>query len=287
MINWHKDIIEDIARRKSVIFIGAGVSKNASNGTGSRPKDWKEFLTYASTKTAKKRLIDSLIKNADFLTACEIIRQDLGRDDFNSLVRSEFQIPQFQPADIHKYIFNLDSRIIATPNFDKIYDVYAEHASNGNVNIKAYYDDDIADVIRRTEPVILKVHGTITTPDKLIFSRKDYSKARTDSRSFYQVLDALSITHTFVFIGCGPHDPDVRLLLEDYNYRFRFNKKHFIVSPRNATKQDVLSIMEDTMSLKTLLYDPKNNHIELTDSLKKLVELVDARRQELAETMKW
>ncbi len=287
MISWHKDIIEDIARRRSVIFIGSGVSKNSTNAAGMRPKDWKEFLTYASSRTSKKKLVDNLIKNADYLTACEIIRQDLGRDDFNSLVRSEFQTPQFHPADIHKHIFNLDSGIIATPNFDKIYDIYAEHASNGNVSIKAFYEEDIADVIRRPEPVILKVHGTITTPDKLIFSRKDYSKARTDNRNFYQVLDALSITHTFVFIGCGPHDPDVRLLLEDYNYRFRFNKKHFIVSPKNATKQDVLNIIEDTMSLKTLNYDSRNNHSELTQSLEQLVNLVEARRQELADTMKW
>lgn len=287
MINWHKDIVEDIARRRSVIFIGSGVSKNSVSSTGLRPKDWREFLDYASTKTQKKRLVDSLIRSSDFLTACEVIRQDLGREDFNSLVKAEFQTPQFRHASIHEHIFNLDSRIIATPNFDKIYDVYAEHTSNGNVTIKSYYEDDIADVIRRSEPIILKVHGTITTPDKLIFSRKDYSRARTENRNFYQVLDALSITHTFVFIGCGPHDPDVRLILEDYNYRFRFNKKHFIISPKNATKKDVLDIIEDTMSLKTIQYDPKNNHSILTQSLKELVELVEARRQELADAMKW
>jgi hypothetical protein len=287
MINWHKDIIDDIARRRCVLFIGAGVSKNSTNPLGERPKDWKEFLSFAASQTSKKRLVDSLINNADYLTACEIIRQDLGRDDFNSLVRSQFQTPQFQSAEIHKHIFNLDSRIIATPNFDKIYDVYAEHAASGNISVKAYYDDDIADVIRRPEPVILKVHGTITSPDRLIFSRKDYSKARTDSRNFYQVLDALSITHTFIFIGCGPHDPDIRLLLEDYNYRFRFNKKHFIISPKNATKKDVLAVIEETMSLKTILYDPKNYHIELTESLEELVKLVDLRRLELADTTKW
>jgi hypothetical protein len=269
------------------LFIGAGVSKNSSNDAGARPKDWNEFLSYASAKTSKKKLVDSLIKNADYLTACEIIRQDLGRDDFNSLVKAEFQTPKFKRAEIHKHIFDLDSKIVATPNFDKIYDVYAEQASDGNVNVKTYYDDDIADVIRRPEPIILKVHGTIRAPDKLIFSRADYSKARTNNRSFYQVLDALAITHTFIFIGCGPHDPDVRLLLEDYNYRFRLNKKHFIISPKNATKQDVLEIMEDTMSLKTFTYDSKNNHIELTQSLSALVSLVESRRSELASTMEW
>jgi hypothetical protein len=287
MINWHHDIVSDIARRKSVLFIGSGVSKNSTNQLGLRPKDWKEFLTYASAQTNKRRLIDSLIRNGDFLTACEVIKEDLGKDDFNTLVRSQFQTPQFEPADIHKHIYDLDSRIVATPNFDKIYDVYSDHASHGNLNIKAYYDDDVADVIRRPEPIILKIHGTITTPDRLIFSRKDYSKARTENRAFYQILDALSITHTFIFIGCGPNDTDIRLLLEDYTYRFRFNKKHFIISPRNSIKPDVLNIIEDTMSLKTIDYDSRNNHIELTESLEQLVKLVDIKRQELADTMKW
>lgn len=287
MINWHKDIIEDIARRKAVIFIGAGVSKNSANATGLRPKDWQEFLIYASAQTSKKSLVDRLIRNADYLTACELIRKDLGRDDFNTLVRTEFLTPKFASAEIHKHIFNLDSRIVATPNFDKIYDVYAENASNGTISTKTYYDDDIADLIRRPEPLILKIHGTISAADKLIFSRKDYSKARTEFRNFYLVLDALAITHTFIFIGCGPHDPDIRMLLEDYNYRFLMNKRHFIISPKNATKQDVLTIIEDTMNLKTIVYDPKNHHAELTDSLGELVKLVDAKRQELADTMKW
>ncbi|RYE54671.1 MAG: SIR2 family protein [Sphingobacteriales bacterium] len=287
MISWPVDIIEDIARRRSVLYIGAGVSKNSVNALGARPKDWAEFLNIASNATAKKRLIDKIIKSGDYLTACEVIKQDLGRDNFNTLVRKEFQIPQFQSADIHKHIFNLDSRIVATPNFDKIYDVYADHASNGNLSVKAYYDDDIADVIRRPEPVILKVHGTITTPDRLIFSRKDYSKARTENKNFYQVLDALLLTQTFVFIGCGPNDPDIRLLLEDYNYRFRFNRKHFIISPKNAVQKEVLEIIEDTMSLKTIVYDPKNFHVDLTESLEELVKLVEAKRQDLAASMKW
>ncbi|MCS4165141.1 SIR2 family protein [Sphingobacterium sp. BIGb0116] len=287
MIKWHKDIIEDIARRKAVIFIGAGVSKNSANNTGLRPKDWREFLEHASAQTSKKRLVDRLIKNADYLTACELIRRDLGRDDFNTLVRAEFLTPEFSPADIHTHIFNLDSRIVATPNFDKIYDVYAENASKGTISTKTYYDDDVADLIRRPEPIILKIHGTISAADKLIFSRRDYSKARTDFRNFYLVLDALAITHTFIFIGCGPHDPDIRMLLEDYNYRFLLNKKHFIISPKNSSKQEVLSIIEETMNLKTILYDPKNYHAELTESLGELVQLVEAKRLELAETLKW
>ncbi len=287
MINWPNEIIDDIARRRAVLFIGAGVSKNSTNIAGDRPKEWKEFLSYASSTTTKSAFINTLIRSGDFLTACELIRIELGRNGFNNLVRAEFQTPRFLPAEIHRHIFDLDARIVATPNFDKIYDVYAESATSGNVNVKHYYDEDIADVIRRPEPIILKVHGTITTPDKLIFSRSDYAKARSERRGFYEVLDALSLTHTFIFIGCGPNDPDVRLLLEDYTYRYKFNRQHYIISPKNATQSDVVKILEETMSLKTIEYDPRNHHLQLTASLANLAQLVEQRRRELADTMKW
>ncbi|MCL8034387.1 SIR2 family protein, partial [Pseudomonas aeruginosa] len=67
------------------------------------------------------------------------------------------------------------------------------------------------------EPLIIKIHGSVDSTDKLIFTRKDYSEARTKYRNFYQIIEALSLTHTFIFIGCGTNDPDIRLLLEDFN----------------------------------------------------------------------
>ena len=48
MIEWPDNLIEDIARRKCVLVLGSGVSKNSTNSKGIRPKDWNEFLTSAS-----------------------------------------------------------------------------------------------------------------------------------------------------------------------------------------------------------------------------------------------
>ena len=287
MINWPENIISDIARRKCVLVLGAGVSKNSSNSKNERPKDWKEVLLHGAGKTNKKKLITGLVKVGDLLTACEILKKVLGRDKFNEFIRNEYQTPKFPACEIHKYVYDLDSRIVATPNFDKIFDVYADHVSKGNINIKTYYDDDIADCIRRLEPTILKIHGTITTPDKLIFSRKDYSKARTGFRDFYSILEALIITHTFIFIGCGISDPDIRLLLEDNGNKFRFARNHYIVTPKNANKKEVLDIVEETMNLTPILYDSKNNHSILTESLRVLVDRVELKRQEFADKMNW
>ncbi len=287
MINWPEDLISDIARRKCVLVLGAGVSKNSDNSIGERPKDWKEFLMSASEGIYTKSEIRKQINSGDFLTACELIKKQLGRDRFNSLIKTEFLTPQFRPANIHEYIYNLDSRITITPNFDKIYDTYATTASQGSIIIKRHTDNDIADCIRRPEHLIIKIHGSVEAPDDLIFTRKDYSTARTKYRNFYNVIEALSITHTFFFIGCGTNDPDIRLILEDYSFKFIQNKKHFIVIPSNTVHKKVLDIISETMSLEPLLYDSKNNHIQLTNSIKELVDLVEIKRNELSGTMRW
>jgi hypothetical protein len=287
MIVWPNDLIDDIARRKCVLVLGAGVSKNSTNDAGSRPKDWKEFLLLASDNIPGKTEIRKQINSGDFLTACELIKKELGRDDFNTLVRQEFLIPQFRPAVIHQHIYNLDSRIIITPNFDKIYDTYANTTSHGSIIVKKFNENDVADCIRRPEHLIIKIHGSVESPDNLVFTRKDYSEARTKYRDFYHLIDALSITHTFIFIGCGTNDPDIRLLLEDYSFKFAQNKKHYIIMSQNAVNSKVRDIISETMSLRPLLYDPINYHEKLTESLEDLVKKVELRRNDLAATMDW
>ncbi|MDT0643963.1 SIR2 family protein [Zunongwangia sp. F363] len=287
MIEWPNNLVEDIARRRCVLVLGSGVSKNSVNDEGLRPKDWNEFLRSASENINGKTEIRKQIKAGDYLTACELIKKELGREDFNTLVKKEFLTPGFKPAKIHEHIFNLDSRVIITPNFDKIYDTYANTASHGNIIVKKFTEHDIADNIRRPEPLIIKIHGSVESPDDLIFTRKDYSEARTKYRDFYHLIDALSVTHTFVFIGCGTNDPDIRLILEDYSFRFSRNKKHFMVMPKNALHAKVRTIINETMSLKSLLYDPKDNHTLLTSSLENLVKEVEIKREDLANTRKW
>jgi hypothetical protein len=287
MIDWPKDLIEDIARRRSVLVLGAGISKNASTSSGKRPKDWTEFLQEGAKYVTPHRHISKLISRGDFLTACEIIKTRMGKDDFHSFVIAEFLTPQFHAAKLHEDLFKLDSRIVATPNFDKIYDSHANHLGHGSVKVKRYYEDDLADAVRRSNPFVLKIHGCIDEPGKMIFSRQDYAAARNRYANFYSILDALAITHTFIFLGCGVNDPDVRLILENYAFRFKDSRSHFIVMPRRSCHEDEKTVIQSSMNLKVLTYDAKNNHAELGSSIEQLTQWVDAQRQSLAASLGW
>lgn len=287
MIKWPKEVVSDISRRRCVIFLGSGISMNSVNTAGRRPKTWRAFLDSTLEEISPKAHINKLIKESDYLTACEVIKRKLGKEEFTRIVREEFLTPAYQPADIHKKIFALDSRIVATPNFDKIYETYANSEANGSIVVKQHYDSDVISSIRGSGRLILKVHGTIDSPDNLIFTRAEYAEARTKYATFYEVLEALALTHTFVFLGCGVYDPDIKLLLEDTLFKHNSSRSHVMLLPKTALHDSVIAVIQDTMNLNIIQYSDKDNHKELLESINNLVELVEAERDELKINMNW
>lgn len=45
MINWPDRLVEDLAKKRCVIFLGSGVSANSKNDEGQHPPTWANFLT--------------------------------------------------------------------------------------------------------------------------------------------------------------------------------------------------------------------------------------------------
>lgn len=287
MISWPEELISDLARRKCVVFLGAGVSMNSTNAAGRRPKSWEIFLRDSMREITPNRHINNLINKFDYLTACEIIKSKLGRERFNTIILDEFLTPRYLPAPIHAHIYNLDSRIIMSPNFDKIYETYANNIASGSIRVKSYCEPDIAETIRRPNRLIIKVHGTIDAPDQMIFSRAEYSNAKVQNRDFYTIFEALILTHTFLFIGCGLNDPDIKLLLEDYNYKFKCARNHYFVIPNRTIHHDEAEVLKGAMNLKFITYSSDDNHQELTDSLSELAEITSIKRNELAASQDW
>lgn len=287
MINWPKDVVSDVSRRRCVIFLGSGISRNSVTAFGRRPKTWLEFLEGALEDIKPKKHIKKLLKEGDYLTACEVIKRDLGKEEFTRIVREEFLTPGYQAAEIHEKIFNLDSRIVATPNFDKIYETYANSQANGSITVKHHYDSDVISSIRGSGRVIVKIHGTIDSPNNLIFTRAEYAEARTKYSSFYDVLEALALTHTFVFLGCGVNDPDIKLLLEDTLFKHNSSRAHVMLLPGNALHDSVIKVIQDTMNLNIIQYSPKDDHKEMLDSIVNLGDLVEEEREQLKINMNW
>lgn len=288
MIKWPQHLIDELARRRSIIFLGSGVSKNSAGIAGKRPPLWKEFLEIGvdrCTDNKRRREISKLIKESDLLTACELLHDALG-NEWETLILEEFITPQYPASQIHHYIFALDSRLVVTQNFDKIYDTFASAQSQGTVIVKSYDEDDVSNFIRKRQRLVIKAHGSIDAPNFMVFTKGDYARARHRHAAFYSLLDGLMLTHTCLFLGCGLSDPDIQVLLERNVQLHPTSNPHYIVMGTNFSP-DFKRAVKKTMNLEVLQYSAKDSHIELQSSLKELVEAVEIRKQELSINRDW
>jgi hypothetical protein len=261
---------------------------NSVDENGNRPPSWKSFLTDAIAGCAGvKKEMNLHLKGGDFLTCCQLVKYRMGNNAWISFVESKFFEPAYKPAKIHEFLFDLDASIVVTPNFDTIYDRFAL-GKEAQLKIKTYDADDVVRAMRGNEKqrLILKIHGSIETPDKLIFTREDYAAVRQKYGSFYRALDALIVTHTFIFVGCGMNDPDLCLLLEQYAHSFASAPPHYFITGTPGSV-DYDQMLMKNFNLHTVRYSPKDDHTELVASLEQLGVLVDERRNELATAQLW
>ena len=109
MICWPEELVQDIAKRKSVLYLGSGISASSKNDSGKSPASWREFLeNILNARNEKlsgcKQIVEQLLEKGNYLTACEIIVKHIGERDFGELAANEFRRPGYQPNDLHQVI---------------------------------------------------------------------------------------------------------------------------------------------------------------------------------------
>lgn len=293
MIVWPEKLIDSIARRRSVLFLGSGISANSQNASGKKPATWDTFLRQiVANKKAKigchEAEIFELLDEKRYLIACEVIMDLIGQTEFGEEAQEEFRRPRYLPAEIHKTIYSLDSRIIITLNVDKIYEECATTESHSSVVVKKYYDTDLSKYLRTNDYLVIKAHGTVDETAKMIFTHKQYSNARCNYSSFYKLIDSLILTHTFIFLGCGIDDPDIELTLENANFLYEGCLPHYFVTSNGSVSDNMRKVLLANRNLEVIKYEnASGHHTELLDELKVLAKMVDDRRDELSATSTW
>ena len=115
-MDWPDDLILELARKRCVLFLGSGISANATDKDGKHPPTWRKFLEEGNSKVGApdNAVIKKCIDSYEYLMACELLRKKLGDNEFDELLKNMFRGTGFEPAPIHEYVFKLDSRITFT-----------------------------------------------------------------------------------------------------------------------------------------------------------------------------
>lgn len=71
-----------------------------------------------------------------------------------------------------------------------------------------YPSDRVAGDVRRTVPVLLKIHGNVDNIEDIVLTRTDYTSLRVNGTQALRVLEALLLTRTALLLGYSLRDPD-------------------------------------------------------------------------------
>lgn len=279
MIAWPQTLVQEIAQRRCVFFLGAGVSSSAVSADGRRPPGWFDFLNTATQRVAvrsRRQEIQRLIKQRKLLVALQAIKAEVDPADYHALLNANFNQPAFLPGRLHEIILSLDSRLVITTNFDKIYERYCLNTSAEGFKVVCYDSESLADEIRSDVRLIIKAHGSIDEVPNMVFTRAEYHQAKRNHANFYQILKAIFLTNTVLFIGCSIDDPDVLLVLEEVHITGSSQRPHYALALRGSQTRFAIQDWQASYNIRTLMYGP--DHDSLVADLENLLSEVEALR---------
>lgn len=177
----------------------------------------------------------------------------------------------------------MNQRIIVTTNFDLIletawqqYNPHATHAPQIITDISA----DIFKILRDDEAHIVKLHGSINEPKKLILSKSDYIQGAYGSWIYTTLFETLLLTHTFLFIGFSMNDPAISHLIEMYSHKYPNARPHYMFTSQKSS-EETNEISRQLRKIILLNYSPAKNHRGLVTALNNLSKDAVKRRKEL------
>lgn len=273
-IIWPENLIEEMAYRRTILFLGSGISATAKNEDGDCPETWGDFLKNIvdlinNPKEEDLRFINNMIDQQNYLLALQAIYDLCDKGAYNKYLKDRFSRGKFKPSNVHKAIKEIDSKIVITTNFDKIYDNLC------NESHYVIYDyqktRSIITNIKSPENVIIKAHGSIDDTDDIIFTSKQYYDAQERFPEFYSLLKSLFQTYTVLFLGYSLSDPDINLVLQSIRNTSSSASPHYIVISEGTPKH-VIKHWEETYNVSCLVFGPSYENLkENIEELKNLV----------------
>lgn len=281
MIKWPDTLSTELAERRCIVFMGAGVSMGSSSASGTEhPPNWEDFLKGALpavSKTADRAYAKKLVAAKQFLDAAEVITECCDHADFDQYLRRTFVQPRFEASEMHKIILEMDPKIVITTNYDQIYDHYCNSGiAQSGYNVANYTDSFVVENIRSRVRLIIKAHGCVSDPGNIVLSRSSYYRARRDFPGFYDVLDALFLTNTLLFVGCSLGDPDIQLVLENVHISAPSSHPHYALVEK-SDHRSIKAAIKTTHNIELVEY-PKGAHDLALQALAGLRDKVIAAR---------
>ena len=196
-----KPVLDDLLSGRWLPVVGAGMSLNATLPVGKKMPLWADL---------GKQLAEELTgyTSVSVLDSISAYEHEYGRARLVERLFDMLLIKEAQPGNAHKEFCTIPFDIVCTTNFDFLlerqYDLTPRY-------IYPVVDEEQLSINSASAgTLLLKLHGDLRHPNRLIVSESDYDGFLTSYPLLATYLSNLLITKTAVFVGYSLDDPDFR-----------------------------------------------------------------------------
>lgn len=252
--------LEDLVRGQVIPFIGAGFSRNADIPKGKEMPDWNKL----GELVAKDLPTDYDYSNP--VEAISTYEQEYSRtkliEKFNELLLTGL----IKPGKAHVAFSKIPFELVCTTNFDFLIENAYEQSS---VYCRPIIDEEHLAInnINRKDVSLLKIHGDLHHPTRLIATEEDYDGFLHRYPMLATFLANLLISKTCFFIGYSLDDPDFRQVWQLIKDRLgKLRRQAFVISV-GATKQSVLKFERRGVKVINIPSNSKKSYAQILEEV--------------------
>lgn len=200
------------SENKLVVFIGAGVSRN------SHLPLWNDLVREMDIELENSPAQDYRYSNDELLRIPQYLSES-NPSRYYAIINELYGKWPKETNPIIDEVLNLNPHHIITTNFDFLIECSMEKMKRASYieghrhpfYVRIRKDDDL--VGNDQDQLFIKMHGDVEVPDSLVLKEDEYLGYSHSHVLIETIIKSLLIDHTFLFIGYGIGDYNLKLIM--------------------------------------------------------------------------
>lgn len=237
----HKLLWNKLDLQNLIVFVGSGLSAQATTDDNKHPPLWKGLLEGMVNWCLKRLLINEscsknileLINKGYLIEAGQELDDILEKSQLQQCLSETLLCNQANISESHKLIVQIPFTAYITTNYDALIEG-AFAMENGKILEKFYGSahESVFEAYRKKEPFIFKMHGDISDANSLVLGSRSYEKLLYSDHD--QCLQTLFMTSSVLFIGFGGSDPNFEKIITNVAMADARRKRHWMLIPSDT-----------------------------------------------------
>ncbi len=196
------------------LLVGSGTSVGSGLPSWSELIDDMKEILKARVEITQRAELNRFLERDDYLAIADHFRKAVPHVEFNQFLRDRFRNrPNLRLSPILRTLPRLPSSTIFTTNYDKLLEI-AYRSSNGEDPAVVLEPVQLRD-LPAAETRIIKIHGDIDHPQRIILGKGDYLNYREKYEGIATYLQGRMAFSAMVMVGFGLNDPNFDRLHEE------------------------------------------------------------------------